>query len=443
MEERIDAKANLVKFCQLIKISLGGEVMYLKKNVSLFSLPRLFRFFIGVCAAVSLSLPCLATAQPSSPWTTPTMIEGRNQMFFPGLNFLTFQHMDQMFASRVVKASIQPWVLPKEQTNFEVSYTYDGKTYGLDQFLEKTSTNALLVINNQRIVAEIYRNGSNEESRFISFSMAKSITSTLIGIALSEKKIESIDDPVTKYLPEMVGSGYQGVTIKQLLMMRSGIDWLEIYRFKDPTQLTEVHDNSLVAYKYRWCDYAANQSKGKNPPGTVFNYSTLDTSVLGCLLERVVGMKGADYTTEKLWKPAGMERDGYWILDGPPEVGREFYGAGFNATLRDYGRFGLMFLNNGIAGGKQVIPSEWVKQATGGLHEPTGPDKPTGYQYLWWTIPNSRAFMAVGLHHQFIYIDPDTRTVIVKLSATPKPVGDQPEHLAFFRAVVARFAKTQ
>lgn len=417
--------------------------MPIKEKMLIFSKLRLFRLFTVVAMSISLLSPYLTTAQPSSPWTTPTMIEGRNQMFYPGLNFLTFQHMDQLFATRVVRASGKPWILPREQESFDVSCTHDGKTYALDEFLEKTSTNALLVINNQRIVAEIYRNGSNEDTRFISWSMAKSITSTLIGIALSEGKIFSIDDPVNKYLPEMEGSGYQGVTIKQLLMMRSGVDWLEIYRFKDPTQLTEVHDNSLVAYKYRFCDYAANQSKRKTTPGTVFNYSTLDASVLGCILERAVGMKGADYMTKKLWKPAGMERDGYWIMDGPPEVGREFFGAGFNATLRDYGRFGLMLLNGGVADGRQVIPSDWAKQATGGVHEPTAPGEPTGYQYLWWTIPNSKAFMAVGLHHQFIYVDPDTRTVIVKLSATPQPVGRRPEHLAFFRAVVAKFTKTQ
>lgn len=417
--------------------------MPVEQNVPVFSKPRFFWLFIVVAAVISLLSPHVAMAQPNSPWTTPTMIEGRRHMFEPSLNFLTFQHMDQLFATRVVKASGKPWVLPKEQKSFDVSFTYDGKTYALDEFLEKTSTNALLVMNNQRIVAEIYRNGSNDDTRFISFSMAKSITSTLIGIALSEGKIDNIDDPVTKYLPEMEGSGYQGVTIKQLLMMRSGVDWLEIYRFKDPTQLTEVHDNSLVLYKYRFCDYAAKQSKRKTTPGTVFNYSTLDASVLGCVLERAVGTKGADYMTEKVWAPVGMERDGYWIMDGPPEVGREFFGAGFNATLRDYGRFGLMILNGGAAGGRQVIPSDWVKQATGGSHEPTAPGVPTGYQYQWWTIPNSKAFYALGLHHQFIYVDPDTRTVIVKLSATPNPLGSEPEHLAFFRAVVAKFTKTQ
>jgi len=417
--------------------------MPIKQEVPMFSKRRLFRSFTVVGAVLSLLSPCLTTAQPSSPWTTPTMIEGRNHLFDPGLTFLTFQHMDQLFATRAVRASGKPWVLPKDEKKFDVNYTYDGKTYVLEEFLEKTSTNALLVINNQRIVVEIYRNASNEKTRFISWSMAKSITSTLIGIALSEGKVTSIDDPVTKYLPEMEGSGYQGVTIRHLLMMRSGVDWVEIYKFKEPTQLTEVYNNSLVGYKYRWCDYAAKQSKPKNAPGTVFNYSTLDASVLGCVLERAAGMKGADYMTEKLWKPAGMERDAYWIMDGPPEVGREFFGAGFNATLRDYGRFGLMILNGGVADGKQVVPGDWVKQATDGGHEPVAPGAPTGYQYQWWTIPNSKAFMAVGLHHQFIYIDPDTRTVIVKLSATPKPVGDQPEHLAFFRAVVAKFEKAE
>jgi hypothetical protein len=150
----------------------------------------------------------------------------------------------------------------------------------------------------------------------------------------SEGKV-NLDD-LSQSICLMEGSGYQGVTIRHLLMMRSGVDWVEIYRFKEPTQLTEVHDNSLVAYKYRWCDYAAKQSKSKNTPGTVFNYSTLDTSVLGCLLERVVGMKGADYMSEKLWKPAGMGSDGYWIMDGPP--GRSRILCGFNA-LRDYGCF--------------------------------------------------------------------------------------------------------
>src|SRR5690606_8564317 len=160
---------------------------------------------------------------------------------------------------------------------------------------------------------------------------------------------KSLDDKVTDYLPGMAGTGYDAATIRDLLRMRSGVDWLEVYEVGSDTQLTQVHDNSLVGYKYRWCDYAANESEpGTNKPGEAFNYATLDTSVLGCILEKAVGRTGAEYMSEKLWKPAGMESDAYWIMDGPESVGREFYGAGLNATARDHARFGLMFLNGGV-----------------------------------------------------------------------------------------------
>jgi CubicO group peptidase (beta-lactamase class C family) len=274
--------------------------------------------------------------------------------------------------------------------------------------------------------------------------MAKSFVSTLIGIALSEGKIKSLDDKVTDYLPEMKGSGYADATIQDLLRMRSGVDWLEVYKFGSDTQLTRVHDNALVAYKYRWCDYAANESKpGSNKPGEKFNYATLDTSVLGCILEHVVGTNGAQYMTEKLWKPTGMEYDAYWIMDGPDSVGREFYGAGLNATLRDYGRFGLMMLNNGKANGKQVVPSDWVKRATvpDKGYEPTAEGATLGYQYQWWTVPDSDAYLAIGLHNQFIYIDPKNNAVIVKLSYTPGPLGWKDANLAFFQKVSDSLAK--
>jgi CubicO group peptidase (beta-lactamase class C family) len=225
--------------------------------------------------------------------------------------------------------------------------------------------------------------------------------------------------------------------------MRSGVDWLEIYEFGSKTQLTEVHDNSLVAYSYRWCDYARDRTKTANEPGKVFNYSTLDTSVLGCVLESAVGMKGADYLSEKIWQPAGMESDGYYMLDGPDSVGREFYGAGFNATLRDFGRFGQMMLNGGVANGRQVVPAAWVKESTTpeADSEPASPRDFYGYAYQWWTVPNSDAYSAIGLFNQFIFIDPATRTVIVKLDAPASPLGWEKENTEFFQTIAATLAK--
>ena len=395
------------------------------------------------CVLAASSVPGFA-AEETSRWLTPTMINARAHMFSPDLNFLTFQHMNQMFATRTVKAGTDVWQLPQKPVSLEGDYSLKGKTVSLEDYLEDTFTNALVVVKDGAIAYETYRNGSTPETRFMTFSVAKSYVSTLIGLALQDGAIKSLDDKVTDYLPEMAGSGYDGPTIRDLLRMRSGVDWQEIYKFGSKTQLTQVHDNSLVGYKYRWCDYAAHESKpGPNKPGAVFNYATLDTSVLGCVLERAVGMTGAEYMSEKLWQPAGMESDAYWVMDGPENVGREFFGAGLNATARDHARFGLMFLNGGKANGKQVVPADWVQQATvpDKGYEPTAEGEPFGYQYQWWTLPGSDAYSAIGLFHQFIYVDPAHNMVIVKTSYTPEPEGREEENINLFRQIADRLSK--
>jgi hypothetical protein len=201
-----------------------------------------------------------ALAEEESRWLTPTMITARANMFDANLNFLTFQHMDKMFATRTVEAGGDVWELPYEPVSLDGEFTIGDHTLSLDEALEATSTNALVVIKDGNIVYETYRNGSDENTRFLTFSVAKSYVSTLIGLALADGLIESLDDKVTDYLPEMEGTGYDGPTIRDLLRMRSGVDWLEVYQFGSDTQLTQVHDNSIVAYRYRWCDYAADGS---------------------------------------------------------------------------------------------------------------------------------------------------------------------------------------
>jgi CubicO group peptidase (beta-lactamase class C family) len=397
----------------------------------------------ALLSAGSLHTTCTLAAEEGR-WLTPTMINARAHMFEPALNYLTFQHMDRMFAARTVAAGDQPWELPSRPVAIEGEFSVGDKKLNLEEYLEATSTNALVVVKDGAIVHETYRNGSDASTRFITFSVAKSYVATLIGLALADGAIKSLDDHVTDYLPGMKGTGYDGPTIRDLLRMRSGVDWLEVYQFGSDTQLTKVHDNSLVAYRYRWCDYAADESRpGPNKPGAKFNYATLDTSVLGCILEKAVGKTGAQYMSEKLWKPAGMESDAYWIMDGPEDVGREFYGAGLNATARDHARFGLMFLNGGVANGKQIVPADWVRQSTvpDEGFEPTSPGEMLGYQYQWWTFPGSDAYSAIGLHHQFIYVDPASDLVIVKINHTPEPVGREAENLDFFRQVAGLLAK--
>jgi CubicO group peptidase (beta-lactamase class C family) len=376
---------------------------------------------------------------PSLPVSTvpPAVQQLRRDMLDPGINVLTFRSMDRIFTTRTVARSGSVWQLPRADHELDLTYQFQGKSYTSSEFLERTYTNALLVMKDGRIVSEIYRNNTNEQTRFVAFSMTKSITSLLIGCALEEGRIESIDDPITKYLPELKEGGYAGVTIKQILQMRSGVDYEERYDFGNPGIAAFNHENALVQNVVRFAD-AAKNIKRRHTPGEVFEYKTLDTAVLGWLLERVSGGSSvAAYTAQRLWEPLGMEADGFYLMDGPPGIGREFSGAGFNATLRDFARIGLMLLNKGEANGHRVVSAEWIEESTTPSTR-LGDGFLAGYGYQWWMAPGSQAFYALGLQGQFIYVDPETRTVIVKLSYDPP--GDRSpdaESVSFFSAVSA------
>jgi CubicO group peptidase (beta-lactamase class C family) len=222
------------------------------------------------------------------------------------------------------------------------------------------------------------------------------------------------------------------VTIRQILQMRSGVDYEERYDFANPGVAARNHEQALVRNVTRFAD-AARTIPRKNPPGAVWEYKTLDTAVLGWLLERVSGSSVAAYTASRLWEPLGAEADGYYIMDGAPGVGREFSGAGFNATLRDFARIGQMVLDGGVADGRRIVSSAWLTEST----RPTGGPGP-GYGYQWWMGQRPGSFQALGLQGQFIYIDPPSRTVVVKLSFDP-PGNEEPdeESAAFFSAAAA------
>ncbi|MEJ2410835.1 MAG: serine hydrolase [Novosphingobium sp.] len=377
--------------------------------------------------------PQVATGAHSD---VPTAVQIlRWHMLDPDVNALTFRSMDRLFTIREVPRSGPVWHIPHEDHTLDFTYNYDGKTYKASDFLERTYTNALLVIKNGKIVSEIYRNNSTPDSRFIGWSMTKSITSLLVGCALAEGRIKSLEDPITAYLPELKNGGYNGVTIRQIMQMRSGVDYEERYDFAHPGIAATNHINALVKNVARFAD-AARTVKRAHEPGTVFQYKTIDTAVLGWLIERVSGGSTiASYMAQRLWEPLGAEADGFFIMDGPPGVGREFNGAGFNATLRDFGRIGLMMLNNGKANGHQIVSPEWVAEST----RPTDPAEagPMGYGMQWWTLGNG-SYSAIGLQGQYIFVDPKSQTVVVKLSYFPP--GNETAHdetLAFLKAAAA------
>jgi CubicO group peptidase (beta-lactamase class C family) len=349
---------------------------------------------------------------------------------------LIFQNMESIFTIRTVARSGPVWRLPYTEYDLNFSYGWKGQIRSADEIMERTYTNALLIMKDGRIVSEIYRNNSDENTRFIAWSMTKSLTSILIGCALAEKRIESLDTPITDYISELKTGAYDGVSIRHIMQMRSGVEYEERYDFSNPGVAAKNHIVALVRNTARFADVATSLPQ-IHEPGDVFQYKTIDTAVLGWLIERVTKSSVAAYTAQCLWEPLGAESDGYYIMDGSPGTGREFSGAGYNATLRDYARVGQMMLDGGIANGQRIVSEDWVRQST----RPVGKEDNHrgGYGLQWWTIGASNAYTALGLQGQYIYIDPDTRTVIVKLSYFPP--GDNSdvdsETLAFMAAASA------
>lgn len=384
-------------------------------------------------AGAQQQLPAPLLEGPAS--TVPVALQiARWHMLDGDINSLTFRSMDTLFETRSVPRGGPVWQLPRADHPLDFTYSFKGATYTPQQFLDRTYTNALLVMKDGKIVSEIYRNNTNERTRFMGWSMTKSITSILIGCALAEGRIKSLDEPITLYLPELKAGGYDGVTIRQIMQMRSGVDYEERYDFDKPGTAARNHIASLVKNVARFAD-AARTVKRIHEPGSVFQYKTLDTAVLGWLVERVSGGNSvAGYTAQRLWEPLGAESDGFYIMDGAPGVGREFSGAGFNATLRDFARVGLMMLDDGKANGRQIISPGWIKAST------TSGGQGGGYGLQWWLMGDQGAYSAIGLQGQYIYVDPRSRTVVVKLSYFPPGDNAPSEETAAFLAAASAWS---
>lgn len=335
----------------------------------------------------------------------------------------TFRNIHRLFPTRVVKPADAPPALPLAARGIdEVSFSDRDSTYDLNRYLELNKVSGLLVLHDGQIALERYRLGNGPRTRWMSMSVAKSISSTLVGAALQDGLIRSLDDSVTRYVPSLAGSAYEGVTLREVLMMSSGVQWNE--RYTDPTsdrrrlleaQISQVPGSALDVM--RSLPRAA-------APGTVNNYSTGETQVLAEVLRSAVGRPLAEYLSERIWRPAGMEAEALWWLDSPD--GTEIGGSGISATLRDYGRFGQFVLEEGLVNGVAVLPPGWMKEAAAPTRLRDG--SALDYGYMWWTAthPEARrdgAYSALGIHGQYIYVNPAARVVIVVWSAQPQPTG--------------------
>ncbi|MCW6533881.1 serine hydrolase domain-containing protein [Sphingomonas lycopersici] len=370
------------------------------------------------------------------------VIQMREHWLDADISAFNFRHSADMFETRAVPHGDAVRPLAEGAKLTPPAFSSGGVTRSYDDWARRTYTNALIVLRDGKIVFEDYRNRSRASDRFISFSMAKSITSLLIGIALDKGMIKSLDDPAGKYVPELRAGAYGDVSIRHILQMRSGVDYEERYDFGDkPSLAALIHRHAIVLNEERFADRATTITRAAKP-GSRFNYATLDTAVLGWVLERATGQSLAAFTAANLWQPAGMEGDAFWIADGAKGVGRELSGMGFNAMLRDYARLGQLMLDDGVRDGKPVLPRGWIRQATSMIpfDQPT-PFGGRGYGFQFWQLDDQPgAYSALGLAGQFIYVHPQSRTVIVKLShfPLPEPPHIMAETLAYFRQLTGR-----
>jgi len=329
-----------------------------------------------------------------------------------------YRNTREFFETTTVYASGTPSNFTYDTQPITDSYVYEGQERSIKDLMVETGTTGLLVAKDGTILFEEYYQGEKEDDRHIQFSVTKSFISALFGIAIHDGLIDSIDDPVTKYLPEFKGTGYDGVTLRHVLTMSTGIHFTEDYG--DLT--SDVNKMSMVIGTGGSPDEYATSLKRDREPGTYNDYVSVNTHVLGMVLKRVAGQTITQLLEEKIWKPVGMEYDAYFLFDGH---GMEVAMGGLQASLRDMARMGHLYLHEGRVGEEQIVPADWVKASVTpeAPHLMPGANNPAsetsfGYGYQWWIPTNPHGdFFAAGIYHQFIYVDPTTGVVIAKTSA--------------------------
>ena len=339
-------------------------------------------------------------------------------------SFYSFQHMDQLgFRIDWVRKGDRVFPLKDPAGLFTTNYEWQGERYTLEDYLQRSFVLGFLVLHDDQIVFEKYFHDANRESRFLSNSVAKSITSVMIGRALEERKIGSVNDPVVRYLPDLASSGYKDVTIKNLLQMASGVKFDEVYL--DPKSEIGRFADALFKGTESFRDFAASV-KPKFKPGTKFEYQSVNTEILGLILEQATGKRLHEYIEESLWRKIGVESDAF-LYRGQKQPDECAFGC-FNATVRDYGRFGLMALKGGRLNEERVVSPDRIRESTrpdAAFLMPSAANGNLGYAYQWW-IPagDEGAFMAMGIYGQMIYVNPKRHVVIVQTSAWKLPDED-------------------
>ena len=362
-------------------------------------------FSWGFALASCLLFSNLAYSQSTNEQATALDEDLTNILFLPQkVRDYAFGHVADLMPTRTVEVSDKVLMLNSKPHDWsELGYVVDDVSYSLDDYFDRVASKGLIVVQGNDILLEYYAENHSEETRWISFSVSKSITSLLIGAAVKDGYIGSVDELVSDYLPRLKGTSYGDVRIKDVLNMASGVAWNEDYA--DPKS-----DVALAgAYNgLQLVEYLAALPKVAEP-GTVFNYNTGETNLAGELLRSAIGNNASEYLEHKIWRPFGMEHEAYWLLSS--EGGVETGGCCLNATLRDYARIGMFTLRDGVlADGTRVLPEGWMTESLTPMSG-FGRQGYEGYGYLWWLFDRG-AYSARGIFQQWIFMDPEKELVI-------------------------------
>ncbi|GAA2059039.1 serine hydrolase domain-containing protein [Williamsia deligens] len=358
----------------------------------------------------------------------------------------TFARIDELTPVRRMPASSTPRRWPEgPRVNLPATYDFGGMQRSTEKFLSDTDTSALLVVVDGVVRYERYLLTGGPTVRWLSMSVAKSFISALVGIAIQEGHIAGTSDPISDHVPVQPGSAYDGVSILDVLQMSSGARWNEDYN--DPQ--SDVHQlTGAMMGKRGGLDGFVARMVTQSAPQTVCRYNSGETQILGALIAKATGRTVADYMTEKLVEPLGFESPGFWVTD---MRGTEMSYGGLNLTARDFARLGELYRNNGVWDGRSIIDPQWIRESTtidGAIREAGRPivgghEIDFGYGYQWWIPAGHRGdYCAIGVYNQLIYVDPNTRTTIVKLSAnraygtsTEETTNRDVENVEFLRAI--------
>jgi CubicO group peptidase (beta-lactamase class C family) len=350
-----------------------------------------------------------------------------------------FSHYDALYPNRLVAKPPQASLLRQATAELAFSYQYRGSNHTLADYLDRNPATGLLIARDDTILFERYQYGRTDHDRFISWSMGKTVTAMLLGIAVSEGAIRSIDQVAADYVPELDRSEYGRTPIRDLLHMASGVAFREVYDGSDDIA-------RLVGMRYGAINPGAAKALAmfntrEAPPGTRFHYASSETQVLGLVVASAVHMPLAAYLQSRIWQPMGAEADASWIVDSR---GIEIASGEVSAVLRDWARFGLMLAHDGAWNGRQIVPRQWVLDATSVAADYLAPSLTPphfGYGYQLWLQPGPRRqFSLQGLYGQAIYIDPGSKLVLVHTAVQlPAAVNPATRELAvLWQALVAQ-----